>query len=97
MSARVLGVSSAPFHKYGCHSISYPRLKPVVIATNVEYHDVVGEKASGRVPILNILRRPPIAGSHVVDPILDPVTAIRVPITERGQYFHPKYFHSSVP
>lgn len=97
MAARVLGVRTDPFHKNYSSLVSNLCFESVTIASHVEDHNVVCEKACGRVPSLDVPRRSPHAAFYVVNPVADPLSTVGVPLSERQQHFLSEYFHAQRP
>lgn len=57
--------------------------KAVLVALDVKYDLVLGQKACGRIAVLNLLRRGPSSRFRIREPVLEPPSSIRMLTAER--------------
>lgn len=78
----VLSVSADPQGDDNLGLVGDANCETVVVAADVEDHHVRRQEAGRSVSVLDVMRRPPLAASHVCNPGAYPASTIRVVIAK---------------
>jgi hypothetical protein len=75
-------MSADPLDCYNADAVRDLRFQSILVPANIENYDVLREKACGWVALFDPMAAQPSAALRVGDPIGDPFSAVRVPVTK---------------